>query len=496
MSFIVISALLLAFLVYIGVGIFVGRQTRGVADLLPMGFGRQARIENPAEFSASTVATTISLATVVMAFFELAQSMGVWLFWTVATTSFGLLVVRFFARRIWVRLSTYDHRPTLHEFLGREYDSRVLSYVGAVFTSLGFLGAFAVELTVGSRLFAALVSDVPGWILVVVLSAVSFVYTAMGGFRAVIVADRIQMGSIWLLLFVLPVFYVGYALDHGGWAESLKRIPEGALGPEFSRTLLIFVISIFIMNVMTYISDMSIWQRIAGAHRPETVMRGLWSSVLGSAVTWSAFVILACTVFIIVTPEQDINPLISLLGVMGETKGLFAGGILFVACLGLYGAMLSTASTQLIAVSHTLYEDLFSRLRRYPLAERLMLRRELTISRAILVIAAAASMILVYILSKHFSIAEMVFAIYGAQVGLCPLVIAALLVPPERLKGMSAWAAAAVSAGFIAAWGAALSGGYSGNTDLIYLAPVFSLVVSTTFLGIGVLKNGGVRFRS
>lgn len=134
-------------------------------------------------------------------------------------------------------------------------------------------------------------------------------------------------------------------------------------------------------------------------------------------MTWSAFVILACTVFIIVTPEQDINPLISLLGVMGETKGLFAGGILFVACLGLYGAMLSTASTQLIAVSHTLYEDLFSRLRRYPLAERLMLRRELTISRAILVIAAAASMILVYILSKHFSIAEMVFAIYGRRSG-------------------------------------------------------------------------------
>ena len=109
-------------------------------------------------------------------------------------------------------------------------------------------------------------------------------------------------------------------------------------------------------------------------------------------------------------------------------------------------------------------------------------------------IAAAASMILVYILSKHFSIAEMVFAIYGAQVGLCPLVIAALLVPPERLKGMSAWAAAAVSAGFIAAWGAALSGGYSGNTDLIYLAPVFSLVVSTTFWVSACSRTAGCGF--
>jgi len=233
------------------------------------------------------------------------------------------------------------------------------------------------------------------------------------------------------------------------------------------------------------------------ARKTETVVQGLWSSVLGSAATWSAFVILACTVFIIVVPEDGVNPLFSLLGAIGETKGPFAGIILFVACLGLYGAMLSTASTQLIAVSHTLYEDVFSRMRKHPLAERLLLKRELTISRAILVIAAVLSTVLVQVLSKRFSIYEMVFAIYGAQVGLCPLVIAALLLPPERLKGMSAWAAVAISAGFIAGWEAALLGGYTNNADLVLLAPVFSLGVSTTFLCIGMLlKNSGARFQS
>lgn len=497
MSIIVICALLFAFIVYIAVGLSVGRRTKGIADMLPLGFDKQARVKNSAEFSASTVATTLSLATVVMAFFELAQTFGLWLFWTVITTTFGLLLMRLFARRIWNRMSVYDHRPTLHEFLGREYDSRVLSYVGAVFTSLGFLGAFAVELTVGSKLFAALVPGVPQWTVVVMLSLVAFVYTAVGGFRAVIVTDRIQMISIWLLLAALPVAYFVWIRTHGGWAVSFERIPTGALTPDYSRTLLIFIVGIFIMNVMTFISDMSIWQRIAGARNTETVTKGLFSSMLGSAATWSVFVILACFVFMVVTPQKDVNPLFSLLETIGQMKGTLAGVILFLACLGLYGAMLSTASTQLIAVSHTLYEDVFSRIRKHPLAERLMMKRELTVSRTILVIAAVFSTILVHVLSQRFSITWMVFAIYGAQVGLCPVVIAALLLPKEKLKGMSAWAAVAVSAGFIAGWEAALLGGFTKNTDLIFLAPVFSLAVSTAFLCVGVLlKNTGSRFHS
>jgi hypothetical protein len=81
----------------------------------------------------------------------------------------------------------------------------------------------------------------------------------------------------------------------------------------------------------------------------------------------------------------------------------------------------------------------------------------------------------------------MVFAIFGAQVGLCPLVIGALLLPKAKLKGMSAWAAVAVSAGFIAGWEAALLGHFTGNQNLVFLAPVFSLIVSSAFLCVGLL---------
>ena len=48
------------------------------------------------------------------------------------------------------------------------------------------------------------------------LSVAAFLYTALGGFRAVIVTDRIQMISIWLLLIALPVYYIYHIVAQGG----------------------------------------------------------------------------------------------------------------------------------------------------------------------------------------------------------------------------------------------------------------------------------------
>jgi len=488
MGFIVITALLLALIVYVAIGLAVGRKTKGVADLLPLTADRQAKVKNPAEFSTSTVATTISLATVIMAFFELAQYLGLWLLWTVITTAAGLFVVRLFADRIWIRISAYDHRPTLHEFLGREFNSQVLLHVGAVCTSLGFLGAFAVELMVGSRFFAGLIPYISAPIVVAALCIVSFFYTAVGGFRAVIITDRVQMISIWMLLACLPIFYIYYVLTHGGWNENLAKMPPGILDFSYSKEVLSFLVGIFVINVPTFISDMSIWQRIAGAQKHRTVTAGLGRSAFSAAVTWAVLALLACFVFMIVPLSPGTNSLVSLLKTIGSTGGFFSSAVLFITVLGLYGAMLSTASTQLIAVSHTLYADVFLRPGKGALQQHLESKRELGISRAILVFTALVSTILVQLLSSiGFSIADLVFAIYGAQLGLCPLVLLALLWDRPRLKNLSIAATVAVSSGFVAGWAAAIYGRLTRNTDLVFLSPVISLVLSVFILGLGVV---------
>lgn len=493
MTVVVIIALVAAFVVYIVVGLSLGRRATGIGDLLPLAMSKQACVKNSFEFSASTVATTISLATVVMAFFELAGVIGIWLFWTVITTSSGLLVVRLFAKRIWERISEYDHRPTLHEFLGREFGSDAVRYVGAVCTSLGFLAAFAVELTVGSRFFAWLVPGVPAWVVVIVLSVVALFYTAMGGFRAVIVTDRIQMISIRLLLLALPAFYIYYAATHGGWGDNIAKIPPRLLSFSYSGALIPFMIGVFVINVPTFISDMSIWQRIAGSQKNQTVTGGLWGSVFSSAVTWGIFAVLAILAFMMVehSQKQNVNPLVSVLRVVSEAKGPFGVLVLFFSVLGLYGAMLSTASTQLIAASHTIYEDIFSQhIRKQSLRQRLESRGELNIPRVVLVLVAVLSTILVEVLARvGFSIVDLVFAIYGPQVGLCPLVICALMWKREHLQNMSFWAASAVSVGFIAGWGTAVYSVFTKNAGFVYLAPVSSLVISSLLLICGIFAG-------
>jgi Na+/proline symporter len=482
----VVAALFTALSIYLFVGFFFGRRNRNLADLIPLTQGHQAEVKNSAEFSASTVATSISLATVVLAFFELAPKLGVWLFWTVMTTSIGLFCVRFVAKRIWEKLSAYDHRPTLHEFLGHEFNSRALYMIGAACTSLGFLGAFAVELTVGSRFLAGLLPDIPLWLAVVLLAFIGLAYTSYGGFRAVIVTDRIQMASIWTLLAALIGFYFYFVDKQNGWAFNLAKIPAHVNQFTWRADLPAFLLGVWVINVPTFISDMSVWQRIAASQKPETVYRGLFSSVIMSALSWGLFVAAACLAFMIITPAEDVNPLLTLLNSIGTMNGLVPMFVLFFVVLGLYGAMLSTASTQLIAVSHTVYEDLISQGRK--LKERLDSAKELWISRMILIAAALLSMGVVVILSSiGFSIADFVFAIYGAQLGLFPSIVAALYGDRTKLEKMSRWAAASITFGFIAGWSTAGYGKYIVNDDLVFLAPVASLLISSLILGIGFI---------
>jgi len=140
-----------------------------------------------------------------------------------------------------------------------------------------------------------------------------------------------------------------------------------------------------------------------------------------------------------------------------------------------------------------MYEDIFSYLRRRSLAERVGSKKELQISRLILLLAAIVSTVFIQLLSQkfRFTIANFVFAIYGAQLGLCPLAIAALLLKKQRLHKLSRWAISAISAGFFVGWGSAIYGKVIGNESVIYLSPVSSLVISSMLLFIGLGVNPG-----
>lgn len=468
----------------LGIGFWQRKRTARLSDLIPLRRDREAAVRTTAEFSATTVASTISLATVVMAYFELAGYFGPWLFWTVLTTSGGLMVVRFFAPRIQAKLLGFGHRiPTLHEFIGVEFGSRHLAMVAAAATSLGYLGAYAVELTVGSRLFTNLVPGVPEWIAVVVLAAIGFTYTAAGGFRAVVLTDRLQMVTIWVFVLTL-LSYIAFTLSTSGTiASALSSLPASArtFGPRDG--LAAFLVGVFFINVPSYVADISMWQRISSNVVPQDLRKGLARSAVSAGTSWGLIAIIAIVSPLIAPAIAGMHPVASLMAGIASSPSPLAGIVLFVAIAGLYAAMMSTASTQLVAVSHTVFEDVLTKDSHLTDDARADSSGMLQSARIVLVVSAIAAVGVVEGLSQlKFTIADFVFAIYGAQLALFPALVAALYVDSKALRASTRWAVSSIGFGFLAGWASAIGGKLMHADTLVFMSPVVSLGVATVLL--------------
>lgn len=466
------------------IGLVHRKRTKDIGDMIPVSGEDRGHIKDSKEFTASTVATSISLATVVLFFFEAAPGLGVWLLWCALTTAVGILVVRLFSKKIWHRLSAYDHRPSLHEFLGVEFGSMKVSTIGAVVTSLGYLGIFGLELYIGSIFLSSLAPEIPQWLVVVIVSIVGFLYTALGGFRTVIVTDRIQMYTIWVFIAALFSVFAFHLWSSGSIEGEFAKIPTNLVDFSWSDSLLSFIVGILVINACMFIVSMSIWQRIAASSDPTTVTRGLWRSSIFTGLSWALLIFAAILVFMVVSPVEGVNPLTTLLQYSSENFGLLGKVVLFLSVIGLFGSQLSTASTQLIATAHTVYEDILAPMRKKDVAQQIRDKgSELMISRVILVSVAIAAILIVAALSASgFSIVDMAFALYGGQLALFPLVILALVKGRPQLSGLSSGTVIAVVLGLVAGWSGAIFGKLNGIQDLVFLSPVISLITSTVII--------------
>ncbi len=482
MNTIVLIAIVLSATFYIGLGFYYRKGVINLSDIIPVIRGRKAKVNGENEFSSSTVATSISLATVIIAFFELIPISGLWLFWAVITTALGFWLFSVLSRRIWTKLSFYDHRPSIHEYISTEFNSKTVGVIASISTAIGYLCMFAVELIVSSQFISNFI-HIPVWIIITIIAIISFTYTGLGGFRVVVVSDRIQMWSIWLLLISLLLFFSIHIYLNGGIPFLLQSVPENVQSLKWSSNLIPFVLGLLIMNLFTYITNMALWQRVSGTQEEKVFTRGIRKSIFQSALSWGLFVVIAILAYTVAKPSLNSKFLVTTLEAVYQFRG--GGVVLFFVSLGLFGAMLSTASTQLIAVSHTIYEDIISKYRKKGLIERIESFKELTLSRVILVVSALGAIGIVQLLNLiGFSVADLAFSIYGAALSLAPPILISLFVNKNILIQLKYWITLSIIFGFLSAWFSAFYGVYilkEPYGNLVFLSPVFGLSVSAFF---------------
>ncbi|MDW3193944.1 MAG: hypothetical protein R8G66_16340 [Cytophagales bacterium] len=485
MEIVILTSIIVSSVIFLGIGFTTSSKNKSLSDFIPITLGK-SHVRNSTEFSASTVATTVSLATIVISYFQLAGYFGMWLLWTVLTTAIGMFWLSKVSPLILKKLAAYDHRPSLHEYLGSEYASGIVKVVGAICSSVGFLLIFATELLVGSRFLAFLVPSIPEWITVLTLSLVSVVYTFLGGYRAVIKTDNIMMNAIWALIIAFFVF-IGYGIFTADLGQ-LSAIPTTALDFSNRDGLIWFLVGIAIMNIPTHISNMSIWQRIGASSDQGVVNNGLKRSTWMIAMAWGFLAVVSVLGMAFVNPEDNTTYLYQFLQVFSSsTFGLI---LLFIITVGLYAAMLSTASTLLIATVHTFYEDVIANFRSEEVAKKITAKGEFRTARITIIIATIIAVALVEGLKLiGFSISDLVFAIYGGALALFPPILLSLYLPSERLHQYSKRASIGVVLGFIVGWGMAIVGKIIGDDNMIFLSPTFGIAASALMLWLGSFKD-------
>lgn len=483
-----VTALLFSAAVYIYVAFVVRRSSSLLSNYIYGGVG----LSDHAIFG-TIYASGLSFATVIVALLQLGTFFGISLSWAILTYCAGWIVFILVAERIRTSLGQHE---TIHTFLGRNYDSRRMASFSSIATIVGFVGSFAIEILAIYVILGTFIQDELAKTLIVSgAAAVTILYAVIGGFPAVIKTDRYQ--SYLIIITILLILLISFSYRE---ASGLEGIVDNGAITNFSLPIQLAV-SLFLINVAFPIVDMASWQRVKAASSVSSLKRGAIWAVIFFLITWGA--LLVSSMALTGIPAVQSEPIVSLLGYVGEINGVLGFSLGFVLLIGLLAAMFSTSDTFLNAAATTLFVDQLKSPKEL-VAKKSQSEKSAKRIKSYAALLGAAGFIICLALNQiGFGIVALIFALYGGTLALFPAVALALYRKDgTSLKGLKPWAIGSVVMGFAASWiigfyGVLCSGVESGvcvslQSVLVpdpYQAPVYAFGCSFFVMAIGIFLD-------
>jgi len=395
----------------------------------------------------STFAQGMSLATVFIAFLQLAGVLKGVLIWASLTYAAGWFAFAFLSKKI----ANQKSIGTLHDFLGQKFNSNTIVIITSIATSLGFVGILSTELIVGSSIFSNLnVNNVNFFYYgLFFITLCILIYTTLGGYKAVIKTDIYQSYLIYGATLALVV--ISLIILKNEPTITIKQTFSDFFNFKASSGLLL--LNLFLINALFPFVDMSAWQRLIASKNAKESKRGTIKSSIAFMVTWLILIFVSILITYKVnaaSPDGGLFEMFNLLSTYNINSSIIFV-ITFVAFAGFISAMLSTSDSFLISTSQTLSMDIFYK--NTNKSDKYIISRARIQLFLILLIGVSLSLLLY---KSGFKIVDLIFSIYGATLALFPLVLVAFFnKKPEKLKK---WGMISVVVGIILAW---LNGFYS-----------------------------------
>jgi len=429
-------------------------------------------------YEKTFVATGISLATVLFFFLDFGGKFGVPLVLSPLMFCIGTYIFVLILQRL-QKVGFLEKGTTLHNFIGRSFRCNYLRYSSAIVSIVGYLGIFVIELYVGVEIFK-IFSTSTQWTAIVAIFIMSliFIYTYLGGYKAVVDTDRLQLGLITIatLFAIISLGVLQFTLPH---VRSSELFPFPGWLPTS------FIIVMIIGNVPFQILRMSHWQRAAAVKNVKTIESGLKRGIVMSFIFWAIFGVMGLLLYWIADLQKPgAIVLLELLRNNPFPYNLIVYPILFT---GFVAALMSTADTVFVAILTSYVYDfkLHNELHDENQDARLQLDQQvqdkgLKSARRAIIFVLLLGALLYYVLTQvfHFAFIDLLFVFFTQQLALFPAVVLAIKAPNGLAHPARYGSLCGIWAGWLSVWGVSVYGKQISNPDLVLYASAIGWVVA------------------
>jgi solute:Na+ symporter, SSS family len=430
-----VLALYLALLV--GIGFWAKSKQKDVEDYYVAG-----RRLGPVTIACLWIAAWIGGAAVVGTSTRVYQY-GITGIWYVLAQAIGCVLFGLFAAARIKRLGDRHRHLTYPDFIEQHYDART-RIVATVTTVLAFTAYSAGQLAAS----AAILQVMLGWdyeVSLLVAGAIVILYTAVGGYLAVIYTDWVQVA---LLLFGVVVIGIPVAISAAGsWPDMQAALPASYydLGAQGWGRIAALVVSM----VLAFFVGMDSFSRCFAARDAQSAASGaLMAAILiiplALASTWLG---LACAV--LYPGPADSASILATFVLDAFPTGL--KGLMLIAVLS---AIMSTADICILTASANYTRDIHQRFIRPDLPPQAMLRLG-TLASAVV---GLLSMLLAWKMRDIIDILQLGFTINAAGLFL-PTILALYA---RRVPAGAAFWSIGASLVTVIAWRLAADAGAGG----------------------------------
>lgn len=303
---------------------------------------------NTSQFSNTFSASNISLCLIVIFYGSNAKSLGLFLFSSCTTYLLGHLAFVWLIRKTKFDLSKCK---TLTDLVNLIFPNRTVVLLVSLMSITSYILLAYVELYIGSVLFSIFL---PEGIFYQTLSFLAIgilvlLYVRLGGYKALVVTDRWQLGLITLSIgsiliygLIVPTFNDSAVTDV---IINITKYTESTwYGVVFSLWLLM-------INSVYGFSQVSSWQRVHASSDHEMSWKGIVDS------SWKVILLFSMTIFgflLLVAKGYEFTSIVDYLYLVRDTGGISKYILFPVMVVGYSSMVFSSADVAIIGVNYSL----------------------------------------------------------------------------------------------------------------------------------------------